>query len=169
MSGTGRSPGTTICAAHRAPLRCPRRANHHRRRATGNSQQERDEQRTKRGFARDVTQDAQRHPWLSTCLYRAANSINWVHHATECFQACRVAPLRILEDHENGAGARQGFQLYAECLQRLLPTLFGNKLQSANFAFRREGPRFRRVRTGFTESNMTAIACVLSATSTACA
>ncbi len=59
-----------------------------------------------------------------------AKARDLIHHATECFQARRVAPVRILEDQEHGAGARQGFQLYAECLQRLLPALFGNWLQS---------------------------------------
>jgi hypothetical protein len=53
-----------------------------------------------------------------------------VHRATERFQAGGVAPVRILEDHEHGAGARQGFQLYAECCKRFLPALFGNRLQS---------------------------------------
>ena len=55
---------------------------------------------------------------------------NLVYPATECFQARRVAPVCILDDHQYGAGARQGFQLYAECLQRFLPTLFRSKLQS---------------------------------------
>jgi len=44
--------------------------------ADGNSQQERNQQRTKRRFARDITQDAQRHPGLSTRSYRASNSID---------------------------------------------------------------------------------------------
>jgi hypothetical protein len=35
--------------------------NHSPAAGDGNSQQERDQQRTKRGFARDVSQDAQRH------------------------------------------------------------------------------------------------------------
>jgi hypothetical protein len=47
----------------------------------GNSQQERDQQRTKRCFARDVTQDAQWHPWLSTRFYRAANSMDCPFHS----------------------------------------------------------------------------------------
>jgi hypothetical protein len=47
----------------------------------GNSQQERDQQRTKRRFARDVTQDTQRHPWFSTRLYRAANSMDGPFHS----------------------------------------------------------------------------------------
>ena len=46
----------------------------------GNSQQERDQQRAKRRFPRDVAQDAQRHTGLSTRFYRAAHSIDRPFH-----------------------------------------------------------------------------------------
>jgi hypothetical protein len=42
----------------------------------GNSQQERDQQRAKRRFPRDVAQDAQWHAGLSTRFYRAADPID---------------------------------------------------------------------------------------------
>jgi hypothetical protein len=47
----------------------------------GNSQQERNQQRSKRRFARDITQDAQWHTGLSTRFYRAANSIDCPFHS----------------------------------------------------------------------------------------
>jgi hypothetical protein len=47
----------------------------------GNSQQERDYQRAKRRFTPDITQDAQRHPGLSTRFYRAANSMDCPFHS----------------------------------------------------------------------------------------
>jgi hypothetical protein len=40
----------------------------------------RDQQRTKRRFARDVTQDAQRHPWFSSRFHHAANSMDCPFH-----------------------------------------------------------------------------------------
>jgi hypothetical protein len=55
----------------------------------GNSQQERDQQRTKRRLARDVTQDAQGHPRLSTRFYRAANSIDCPFHSLGDFRDSR--------------------------------------------------------------------------------
>jgi hypothetical protein len=51
-----------------------------------NSQQERDQQRTKRRFARDITQDAQWHPGLSTHSYRTANSIDRPFHGIGDFR-----------------------------------------------------------------------------------
>ena len=55
---------------------------------------------------------------------------NPIYRATERFQTRRVAPVRILHDHQHGARARQGFRLPVECLQRLLPSLFRGKLES---------------------------------------
>ena len=46
------------------------------------------------------------------------------------YEATPAALLRVLDDHEHRAGARQGFQLYAECCKRFLPALFRNRLQS---------------------------------------
>ena len=37
--------------------------------------------RAKRRVARDIAQDAQRHPWLSTRFYRAANSMGCPFHS----------------------------------------------------------------------------------------
>src|SRR5271156_5163952 len=52
----------------------------------GNSQQERDQQRTKRRFARDIAQDAQWHAGLSTRFYRAADSIACPFHGVGDFR-----------------------------------------------------------------------------------
>ena len=52
----------------------------------GNSQQEGDQQRAKRGFARDIAQDAQRHSWLSSSLYRARNPIGGPLHGVGDFR-----------------------------------------------------------------------------------
>src|SRR5271156_3376527 len=51
----------------------------------GNSQQERDQQRTKRRFARDIAQDTQWHAGLSTRFYHAAHSIDRPFHGVGDF------------------------------------------------------------------------------------
>jgi hypothetical protein len=46
-----------------------------------------------------------------------------VDYSAECFQACRVGPMRILEDHQNRILQRQSFHLRDERLQSTLTAL----------------------------------------------
>jgi hypothetical protein len=54
---------------------------------------------------------------------------NPVHAPTEDFQACRVGPMRILEDHQDGILLCQGLDLGNERLQRSLPPLFRGEVE----------------------------------------
>jgi hypothetical protein len=57
-----------------------------------------------------------------------AKAPNAVHRPAERFEARRVNPLRILEDHQNWTGARQSLDLRNERLLRSLPALLRGQL-----------------------------------------
>ena len=73
-------------------------------------------------------------------------SFDPVHRSAEHLQARGVGPVRILEDHQHRAGARQGFYLSAECFQRLLAALLGSKLQRGVTAVVRKRQHLRKKR-----------------------
>src|ERR1700730_8434805 len=93
-----------------------------------------------------------------------------VHRPAEHFEALRIDPMRILEDHQHGILACQSRELRHQCFERSLPALFRGQierrvsciiLERQPFLYER-GILDRGEFCASTESSLSSFACGLS-------